>query len=193
MNRFLRLVTLKKVCNTLVITTAFVFLHAIPPSKASFFDHFSGWAKLFTVAHTTHNTSGQDNRDWQALSALRLESQLEANFRFSGWKTFVNLKGFYDFSYSINSRGEYTNAVLEEYEKELELQEAYLQGSPAGNMDLKLGRQIVVGGRSDNFRVTDVLNPLDNRDLGLVDIENIRLPLFMTKVDLFLESGILIL
>ncbi len=212
MNHFLRPVTLKKVCNTLVLATALVFFHAtapggtpeesdslltgfeetevvlpVPPSspKASFFDHFSGWAKLFTVAHTTHNTSGQGNRDWQGLSALRLEGQLEADFRFSDWKTFVSLKGFCDFSYAVNGRGEYTNDVLEEYEKEVELQEAYLQGSPANNIDLKLGRQIVVWGRSDNFRVTDVLNPLDNRDLGLVDIENIRLPLFMTKVDLF--------
>lgn len=216
MNRCLRPVTLKKVYNTLVILLAFVFIPAIvrgdnapgelpdpftgfdepnvviseldSPSQASLLGHFSGYTKFFTVANTTHNLSGQGNRDWHGLSGLKLEGLLEADFRFADWKTFISIKGFYDFSYDINNHEEYSEAVLGEYHKELELQEAYLQGSLAKNIDLKLGRQIIVWGRSDNFRVTDILNPLDNRDPGLTDIENLRLPLFMTKVDIFAEN-----
>ena len=44
----------------------------------------------------------------------------------------------------------------------------------------------MVWGKSDNLRVTDVLNPLDNREPGLVDIEDLRLPTTMTKLDLYL-------
>ena len=49
----------------------------------------------------------------------------------------------------------------------------------------KLGRQIVNWGRSDTVRVLDVINPLDNREPGLVDIEDLRLPVTMARVDYF--------
>ncbi|MCP4695895.1 MAG: hypothetical protein GY862_03450 [Gammaproteobacteria bacterium] len=63
--------------------------------------------------------------------------------------------------------------------------EAYLQGSLAKHLDLKIGRQIVVWGKSDNLRVSDVLNPLDGRERGMVDIEDLRRPLFMSKLDYY--------
>ena len=56
------------------------------------------------------------------------------------------------------------------------------------NFDLKAGRQIVVWGRMDNIRVNDVLNPLDLRIPGLTDIEDLRLPVFMTRVDYYLAN-----
>jgi hypothetical protein len=43
----------------------------------------------------------------------------------------------------------------------------------------------VVWGNSDNIRVTDVLNPLDMREPGLTDIEDLRLPVTMTKLDYY--------
>jgi hypothetical protein len=55
-------------------------------------------------------------------------------------------------------------------------------------MDLKAGRQIVVWGRSDNIRITDVLNPLDLRWPGLVDIEKLRLPVTMSKLDYYFKN-----
>ncbi|MEA3415028.1 MAG: DUF1302 family protein [Thermodesulfobacteriota bacterium] len=50
----------------------------------------------------------------------------------------------------------------------------------------KLGRQIVVWGKSDNIRVTDVLNPLDMREPGLTDIEDLRFPVAMSKLDYYI-------
>jgi len=44
---------------------------------------------------------------------------------------------------------------------------------------------VVVWGRSDTIRVTDVLNPIDNRRPGMVDIEDLRLPVAMAKLDYF--------
>jgi len=45
-------------------------------------------------------------------------------------------------------------------------------------------------------RVTDILNPLDNRLPGMVDIKNLRLPVAMTKLDYYTGlwnlSGIMI-
>ena len=161
------------------------FALASSPDKSSFADHFSGYTKVFFVANTAKSAAGSTNQDWQGLSGLKVESLLEGDFRFADWKGYTSIKGFYDFAYDLNGRDGYSEAVLDTYQKELELREAYLQGSPASYIDLKIGRQIVVWGKSDNIRVTDVLNPLDNRDLGLVDIENLRRPLTMIKMDIF--------
>ncbi len=94
-------------------------------------------------------------------------------------------KGWFDAAYLINNRDQYTAEVLEDYEKGLELREAFLQGSLGKHIDLKTGRQIVVWGRSDILRVTDILNPVDRRTPGLMDMEDMRLPIFMTKLNRF--------
>ena len=72
------------------------------------------------------------------------------------------------------------------YEWEVDFQEVWVQGSLLDDLDLKVGRQIVNWGRSDSLRVLDVLNPLDNREPGLVDIEDLRRPVTMVKVDYYL-------
>lgn len=147
---------------------------------------FSGFVKLAAAYNTGHQQPLPGRTDWRGLSKLRAELLLEARQNFSAWQFFVSGKGFYDLAYEINGRNDYTNQVLDDYENEVELREAWLQGSLLPSLDLKLGRQIVAWGRSDNFRVTDVLNPLDNREPGLTDIEDLRLPLAMTKLDFYL-------
>jgi hypothetical protein len=56
------------------------------------------------------------------------------------------------------------------------------------NLDFKIGRQIVVWGKSDSIRITDVLNPLDNRTPGLIDIKNLRLGRLMSKLDYYQDN-----
>ena len=69
---------------------------------------------------------------------------------------------------------------------ELELLETYVQGSLLRYLDVKAGRQIVVWGKLDNIRVTDILNPLNLREIGATDIEDLRLPVNMLKIDGYL-------
>ncbi|WP_201341520.1 DUF1302 family protein [Abyssogena phaseoliformis symbiont] len=70
------------------------------------------------------------------------------------------------------------------YKHELNLNELILEGS----INPKIGRQIVVWGRSDSIRITDVLNPLDNRMPGLVGIKNLRLGRLMSKLDYYFDK-----
>ena len=154
-------------------------------SLEPFYRHISGYAKMGATYNYAHHAPEHGGTDWRGFSRLRAELQLEADYRIKEWKLFISGKGFYDFAYAVNGRSDYTSEVLDEYEKEIELREAYLHGSLSEAFDLKIGRQIVVWGRSDNFRVTDILNPLDNRDPGLTDIEDMRLPVTMTKLDYF--------
>ena len=75
--------------------------------------------------------------------------------------------------------------MLNAYESETEFRETFIRGKISSQLDIKVGRQIVVWGKSDNFRVVDVINPLDLREPGLVDIENLRLPSSMTRLDYY--------
>jgi hypothetical protein len=120
------------------------------------------------------------------LSRLRAQLDLQLDLRLpADWKARVEGYGFYDFAYVIRGRDQYTNDVLDDYEWEVDFREVWVQGSPTASLDLKLGRQIVNWGRSDTVRVLDVINPLDNREPGLIDIEDLRLPVTMARVDYY--------
>ncbi len=148
-----------------------------------------GYFKISSVySYLSHDAAGTDT-NWHGLTRLRSELKLKLDADLSEtWQARVSGHAFYDVAYTINGRNNFTDDVLDNYEKELEFDEVYLQGSLSNDLDLKAGRQIVVWGRSDNIRITDVLNPLDLRWPGLVDIEKLRLPVTMTKLDYYLKG-----
>jgi len=124
--------------------------------------------------------------DYSGFTKAQLAGLLEFDYKISSsWQAKLELKGFVDSIYSLKGRNDYSDDSLKTYESELEIGEGYLQGSLSENVDIKVGRQIVVWGKSDSIRVTDVMNPLDNRELGLVDIEDLRLPVLMTRLDYY--------
>ena len=131
----------------------------------------------------SHRRSPWKN-DRKGLAKLRGELDLTADLDLgASWRARAAGRGFYDFAYSLRDRNNYTSRTLDEYEDETELGEAWLQGSPFSGLDIKLGRQIVVWGKSDNIRVTDILNPMDKREPGMTDIEDLRLPVTMSRID----------
>ena len=145
-----------------------------------------GYLKLGAGYNFAHDKPEAGQTDHRGLSKLRGELQLELNLKFSDhWQGLVSGKGTYDAAYQFNGRKGYPHEVLGEYEDELELREAYIIGRLSRHLDVKVGRQIVVWGKSDTIRVVDVLNPLDLREPGLTDLEDLRLPLVMTKLDYY--------
>jgi hypothetical protein len=138
------------------------------------------------VFTTTYNFSPDAVSPWRDFTMLRPELELTLQNRFSGnWQGQISAKGFYDLIYGLRGRDEYTAQVIDEYEKELELEDTFIQGRLTESLDTKIGRQIVVWGTLDNLRVTDVLNPLDLRLPGLTDIDDLRLPVTMVKFDYY--------
>ncbi|CAA6823074.1 MAG: Unknown protein [uncultured Sulfurovum sp.] len=134
------------------------------------------------VAFSYADTSPHDN-----FSSLKSSLLLDYEHKFdSDFKVKVNAKAYHDAIYSLRGREKYSKNELNELESEVELFDAYVEGSLTNNLDMKLGRQVVVWGRSDTIRITDVLNPLDNRRPAMVDIEDLRLPVAMAKFDYFL-------
>jgi len=146
----------------------------------------SGHVKLSGSAAFAHDAPAENQPDHRGITRLVPEILLEYKRPItSRWKVFAAGKAFYDLAYTLKGRGDYPDAVLDDYEKEIELREAYLEGSPLGNLDIKIGRQIVVWGKSDNIRVADAINPLDQREPGVTDIEDLRLPAAMTRIDYY--------
>ena len=138
-------------------------------SSYNFYDHYSS-----------------TGTDWEGLSKLRTRVNLEYNNQLAdNWQMRVSGYSFYDSAYALRDRDNYSDAVLDSYEAESEFQEVWVLGKLSSQMDIKVGRQIVVWGRADSYRVLDILNPIDNREPGLVDIEDLRLPVAMVKADYF--------
>lgn len=154
---------------------------AVTESSQSFLSGFTG--KLTEqVAYSWHNKAPHEN-----ISSVKSSLLLDYEHKFeNGIRFKTNVKAYYDAIYSFKGREKFTSQELNQLESEVELFDAYLEGSITDSLDYKVGRQVVVWGRSDTIRVTDVLNPLDNRRPGMVDIEDLRLPVAMAKFDYFI-------
>ncbi|MCP4397896.1 MAG: hypothetical protein GY801_11450 [bacterium] len=152
--------------------------------KAPFWDLFGYW-KFLTVM----NVNERHEQPFQGLTHLRGEVDVKLELDVPDtWKARIGGNFRHDVVYLLKGRDEYAEELVENDETEIELREAYLQGKLSQKLDLKFGRQIVVWGVSDSWRVVDVLNPLDLREIGMVDIEDLRLPVTMTRLDYYPAS-----
>ena len=149
--------------------------------KESKFRDFTG--RLTEQATLSYSDKSPHND----ISSLKSSLFLDYEHKFdNGFKIKTNGKAYYDAIYNIRGRDRYSKDELDELESEVELFDAYIEGSLTDKLDMKLGRQVVVWGRSDTIRITDVLNPLDNRRPAMVDIEDLRLPIGMAKFDYYI-------
>jgi len=134
------------------------------------------------ITYALYNDKPHEN-----ISSLKISLLLDYEHKFeNGWRVKTNAKAYYDGMYDMRGTEKFSKQELDELQSEVELYDAYVEGSITDTLDMKLGRQVVVWGRSDTLRVTDVLNPLDNRRPGMVDIEDLRLPVAMAKFDYFI-------
>ncbi|MFZ9065240.1 MAG: DUF1302 family protein, partial [bacterium] len=127
-----------------------------------------------------------DKPDYRGLRKLRLYLQLEYQYDLTpSTRFFVDGKASRDLAYQFLDREEYSEEYLQAYEQEIELRETFLSTALGSDIDLKFGRQIKVWGKADLLSVVDVLNPTDNREPGLIDIDDSRLPVTMTQLDYY--------
>jgi len=155
---------------------------SLPESRVS----IDGYAKFSSAYNIAHDEPLEDETDWRGFSKLKGSLYLELGARLlADWRVQISAKGSHDAIYDLRGEDEFSDDVVDNYETELTLTETYISGSLTDFLDLKIGRQIVVWGKSDNIRITDVLNPLDLREPGLTDIEELRLPVTMSRIDYY--------
>ena len=139
-----------------------------------------------SVGYKKHEVDGSEYsgvNQAQTSLYLQLDTKLSDN-----WKFRLSGDAFYDAIYDLRSSQNYRQSVKDDYATQLRLDDTYIQGSIHSDLDVKVGRQVVVWGKSDTIRITDIINPLDNRVLGMTDIEDLRLSVGMVKLDYYLSK-----
>ena len=141
---------------------------------------------VINVAHDAPLPSGVDHR---GLSSMQSRLDVEADVRFEpAWKARIEGHLWLDpVAYEATDGAERPPEFSDAYGREAEVGEFFLQGPVSGHFDLTFGRQILAWGRSELFRVTDVLNPVDNRLPGLTDIKDHRLPVTAIRLDTYAD------
>ncbi len=133
----------------------------------------------------THKAPATGETDFRGFNSLKNRLGLKLDYDFNPqWRAHVDASGVYDLIYTLRDN-KYSQALVDSDERYGEIGEAWIRGTINPHVDIKIGRQIVVWGKSDSLRVTDVINPLDNRTPGMADIEDIRLPLTMARIDYY--------
>jgi len=130
-----------------------------------------------------------DGVDYEGFNQAQSSVYLQFDGKISDdWKVRISGDAFYDAIYDTHPSKNYNNDVLDAYKTQLRFDDVYIQGRLNADLDLKVGRQIVVWGKSDSIRVTDVINPTDNRFPGTTDIEDLRLSVGMAKLDYYVGA-----
>ena len=107
---------------------------------------------------TYHAARTEGKADWMAS---RTRARGEVKLEKGAASLFVSMNATY-------------NAILKD-RTGLELREAYLAYAK-GNLDLRVGRQIVVWGVADALRLTDCVSPCDYTEFLAQDYDDIRMP-----------------
>ncbi len=137
-----------------------------------------------SAAYSFHNDAPHDG-----LSMFKSSLFLEYNHAL--WKDFklkINGVAFYDSAFVLKGREKFSDEDIDALESEVEMYDAYIQGALSDKLDIKAGHQVVVWGKSDTIRITDVINALDNRRPAMTDIEDLRLPQAMVKLDYYHDN-----
>jgi hypothetical protein len=131
----------------------------------------------------------QDRPEYEGLAKLRTELRLQLDAALPrGWKGRLGGRTWYDGAYRAQGRDAFGDAVLDAYEVEAEFWESWIAGPLGERVHLKLGREIVSFGTSETLRVVDAVFPLDNREPGSADLEELYLPELHARVDALLAG-----
>ena len=122
------------------------------------------------------------------LAHLIADTHLQLDYNQQALRGQVIIKGQYDGAFDLNGRANYPTTSLDNYEHQIELDQAWIQTSISDDLDIKLGRQQLVLGKLDIIAINDRMHSLDNRYPGLTDIDDLRLPTLMTRLDYYLQN-----
>lgn len=144
----------------------------------------SGFVKQqFVYALDDQDASYPFSREQAGLTQARSTVNLAMNGRLPADIAFrISVNGFYDAYVHHAGKDERTQAEYDDQADEAELREAFFNLQPLKNFWIKVGRQIVAWGESDFTQILDLANPRDQRELGLVDLEDARLPISATRL-----------
>lgn len=116
----------------------------------------------------------------------RLEYQRDLGFAHAVVRAVASGRGEADFAYLLRQHA-YDEPTNEIYGSRLIAGETYLSLS-SSSFELAFGEQIVTLGQGEVLSLLDVVNPRDLREPLFADLEELRLPVLMTRAGFSLES-----
>jgi hypothetical protein len=124
--------------------------------------------------------------DFRGLSSSKVLLNLSIDYKiFSNTKLVTKINGYKDFIYNL--KPDSYKHIPTNYDNYININELYLS-SELFDIDFKIGRQIEVWGKSDNIKISDVLNNTDNRIPAIVDIKDIKLGRAMIKATKYIND-----
>jgi hypothetical protein len=99
----------------------------------------------------------------------------------------LNIVSWFVYDGAFDIEDDFASEDEDDYRVYVDLREAVLDVTFA-NLDVHLGKQQVVWGKTDGFRVTDVVNPLDLRDTAITEFLDQRIPLWMANVEYYFST-----
>ena len=140
----------------------------------TFKEYFDGYLENSTAVHA-------DDPDEFVKIKNTFELKYSKNFTDMLGIT-INTHAVYDAAYDVEDDLHVTDE--DDYRAYLDLREAFVDLT-FEKFDLRLGKQQVVWGKTDGFRVLDTVNPLDYREFILADLLDRRIPLWMAKFEYY--------
>jgi hypothetical protein len=123
------------------------------------------------------------SRDSEGIRQFRSTFNVALKGSLSGSGNYeIGANIFYDAFYHHSGDAIVTDDEYENMADEAEWREVYANVEPVDDVWVKFGRQIVAWGESDFTQILDLVNPRDEREFGLVDLENARLPIWATRI-----------
>lgn len=124
--------------------------------------------------------------DRGALAKLRHSLDLEAEYRWQkALKVRASVHTEHDQSYAIIGQGNFDPEQVDAYEARVLPGDLYVSYG-LGAVEITVGRQIVAWGEGDALSPLDVVNPRDNREPGLADLDDLRLAVLASRVGWFI-------
>lgn len=116
-------------------------------------------------------------RQFRAKANLKLRGKLAINTYAE-----IGVTAFYDAFYDSIEKSQVSREEFDDLQSETRLNEAYVNTHPSPYVWIKLGRQLLGWGEADYSQILDLVNPRDERALGITDIEDARLPVWASKL-----------
>lgn len=155
---------------------------------AKVMDTILPFENLETAGYFSNETAFGFADEHDELQKMKTIADFKANYKFSDWLEFyTNINIWYDAAFDIEGRyrdvsHKERNIKLRMPVKTQWLRECFFDVFTE-RLDIRLGKQQVVWGTTDGVRILDMVNPLDYREWTIKDYSQIRIPLWMLKLE----------
>ena len=196
---------IKRQCWMLMVALLVALCLVVPniaraEGESHFFDEFlNDWTFNGFIKNETAYRYQEPRSITKIRNILSLGGQYSASSNssvtFSGWAYYDHAYDLFDYetisARHVRDEGQplvfIDNLEQEKDSPVAEIRELYLDIFTE-NMDVRLGKQFVVWGVLEGMRLTDEINPMDFREMILLDLLDYRIPLWTAKIDYYGEE-----